>query len=1071
MVPIVPKRNRLVSTVLSAAVLLVAQLGRIPSASAVIGTAGDVSPIPPTAGGNVVGPFRIGNTGSGAMTVADGILLTNTNATILGDTITGIGVGVVDNSTWNMTTAGADLTVANNGAGSLRLVNFGIMNVPDALFVAAQLNSLGDVSVTGFGTILRTTGAANIAERGQAVATIQTGGRLVTGAGTIGDEIFSDGRVTLRDQFSLWRSSSTLTIAHAGRGLLQVLDGARVENTSATIGNLAGSTGSVEVSGLSSVWDSPQGLVVGESGHGSLLISNGAFVTAGVGANSTTLGRQVGSIGQLEVRGRDSLFSASSFTVGGSGDGILRILDGGRAKAGNAILGDNLSARGEVLVDGPGSEWSVTALTVSEPGEARLTISDGGLVRSNAVARVNALGRLTLGGGRLEIDNVQGLLNAGIVEGNGTIEGVFSNNAGGQLRPQGDAPLVITGSLINAGLVDVRSGELEVFGATTTNNLDIDAREGATLRFRGTGLDNNSGAQLAITSGLVDIFGAVDNNAGAEIAVGGTAVAVFHDAVTNAGTILIQPGGRILTLENLAFAPAAVLNLPLNSEGTGKLEVAGDVQLAGELEIPIAGGFMPLPGDQFTVLSSGGLGGTTFSAVSAGPANGLEFFPIYSATDVTIFTTAAGEKTWGVDAAGQTSIAVNWFGGVAPGGVGDVAAFTTVITADRTVTIDQPLTLGTIRFDDNNNYTIAGPQTLTLQAAANATAIIDVQSAHGDGAHTIAAPISLASDLNIVQQSSGQFTIAGSFNNPAGRTIAKSGAGTLVIAGPQQHGAGATLSVAEGSLVLNSDAGSAASRNLSVMAGSTVTFGATQHLAALNVGAGGVARLSAGGSKNVVTNSLIIVGGATPSGTLDITDNAAVIDFPVAGLNPVAEIRAQILAGRGGPGFGATWTGSGITSSTAAAQVAVEPEAVSVAFAVNGDLPLGPYATFRGETVDPSTVLVRYTRTGDASLDGVVNDDDVTILGATYAPGVPQPSWALGDFDYNGFVDDDDVTLLGAFYNPSAPPLIVPRAEQGVSAVAAVPEPATISLLGVVLAVCTVAAARRRRFTHSEARP
>ncbi|HJS09599.1 MAG TPA: hypothetical protein VJ809_18150, partial [Pirellulales bacterium] len=773
MVPLTLKRNSAVFMVLAAA-LLVAQLGRPPSADAAIGTAGDVSPIPPTAGGNVVGPFRIGNTGSGAMTVADGILLTNTNATILGDTITGLGVVVVNNSTWNMTTAGADLTVANSGAGSLRLVNFGVMSVPDALFVAAQLNSLGDVSVTDFGTILRTTGAVNIAERGQAVATIQAGGRMLTGAGIVGDEIFSVGRVTLRDQFSLWRSSSTLTIAHAGRAMLQVLDGARVENTSATIGNLTGSTGSVEVAGLSSVWDSPQGLVVGESGHGSLLISDGGFVTTGVGASFTTLGRQFGSMGRAEVRGRDSLFSVSSFIVGGSGDGVLRILDGGRARGGNAILGDNASGRGEVLVEGPGSEWSVTALTVSDPGEAQLTISGGGLVRSNAVARVNALGRLAFGGGRLEIDNVQGLLNAGIVEGNGTIEGAFSNNAGGQLRPHGDSPLVITGGLTNAGLVDIASGELEVFG-TTINNLDIDAREGATLRFRGAGLDNNSGAQLAVTSGLVDLFGAVDNNAGAEIAVGGTAVAVFHDAVTNAGTILIQPGGRILTLENLAFAPASVLNLPLNAQGTGTLEVAGDAQLAGNLQIPVADGFRPLPGDQFTVLSSGGLGGTTFSTVAAGPANGLEFFPIYSATDVTIFTTAAGEKTWGVDAAGQASVASNWFGGVAPGGIGDVAAFTTIITADRTVTIDQPLTLGTLRFDDNNNYTIAGPQTLTLQAAANAAATIDVQSAHGDGSHTITAPITIASNLNIVQQSAGAFTISGSLGNSAGRAITKSG--------------------------------------------------------------------------------------------------------------------------------------------------------------------------------------------------------------------------------------------------------------------------------------------------------
>ena len=80
-------------------------------------------------------------------------------------------------------------------------------------------------------------------------------------------------------------------------------------------------------------------------------------------------------------------------------------------------------------------------------------------------------------------------------------------------------------------------------------------------------------------------------------------------------------------------------------------------------------------------------------------------------------------------------------------------------------------------------------------------------------------------------------------------------------------------------------------------------------------------------------------------------------------------------------------------------------------------MPLGPYTNFRGQPVDATSILLAYTRTGDANLDGLVNDEDVTIVSATYAPGVPQPHWALGDFDYNGFVDDDDVTLLGAFYN------------------------------------------------------
>ena len=83
----------------------------------------------------------------------------------------------------------------------------------------------------------------------------------------------------------------------------------------------------------------------------------------------------------------------------------------------------------------------------------------------------------------------------------------------------------------------------------------------------------------------------------------------------------------------------------------------------------------------------------------------------------------------------------------------------------------------------------------------------------------------------------------------------------------------------------------------------------------------------------------------------------------------------------------------------------------------------------------------------------MVNDDDVTIVGAVYAPGVANASWANGDFDYNGFVDDDDVTLLGALYDPSATPILAPAA-----GVAAVPEPATLILALVVtcLACCLV---------------
>jgi hypothetical protein len=210
-----------------------------------------------------------------------------------------------------------------------------------------------------------------------------------------------------------------------------------------------------------------------------------------------------------------------------------------------------------------------------------------------------------------------------------------------------------------------------------------------------------------------------------------------------------------------------------------------------------------------------------------------------------------------------------------------------------------------------------------------------------------------------------------------------------------------------------------------------------------------------------VLSTLSIAGDSAPIARFDLTNNAVTINY--TGSSPGAAVREQILAGRGGSGFGSPWNGPGITSSAATTANAAEPESRSIGYAENASLPLGPYTTFRGQPVDDTSLLITYTRTGDANLDGLVNDDDVTIVGATYAPGVPQPSWALGDFDYNGFVDDDDVTLLGAFYDPIAPPLNFPAEPGAASSIAAVPEPGGLGLILICTAATLIIGCRWKR--------
>ena len=53
-------------------------------------------------------------------------------------------------------------------------------------------------------------------------------------------------------------------------------------------------------------------------------------------------------------------------------------------------------------------------------------------------------------------------------------------------------------------------------------------------------------------------------------------------------------------------------------------------------------------------------------------------------------------------------------------------------------------------------------------------------------------------------------------------------------------------------------------------------------------------------------------------------------------------------------------------------------------------------AAFRGQAVDLTSVLIAYTRTADANLDGVVNNDDVTVVGANFAPGAAEAGLGAG---------------------------------------------------------------------------
>src|SRR5206468_174900 len=133
-----------------------------------------------------------------------------------------------------------------------------------------------------------------------------------------------------------------------------------------------------------------------------------------------------------------------------------------------------------------------------------------------------------------------------------------------------------------------------------------------------------------------------------------------------------------------------------------------------------------------------------------------------------------------------------------------------------------------------------------------------------------------------------------------------------------------------------------------------------------------------------------------------------------------------------------SWNGVGVNSSVAAAAASTAhrtalgyAEASSVGIGAGG-------GTFSGQAVDNTSVLVRYTLSGDSNLSGGVDLTDFTFLAANFNK-VGGATWLQGDYNYDGNVDLTDFTFLASNFNQSL------SAGDAASLGAPVPEPSTVT--------------------------
>jgi hypothetical protein len=288
------------------------------------------------------------------------------------------------------------------------------------------------------------------------------------------------------------------------------------------------------------------------------------------------------------------------------------------------------------------------------------------------------------------------------------------------------------------------------------------------------------------------------------------------------------------------------------------------------------------------------------------------------------------------------------------------------------------------------------------------------------------------------------------FNNAATYNIG--GTGSLTVQTTTGNG---SIGVLSGSHKLNLPVTFASSTDINIAAGAQLTLGnPTTIKANKTVTKTGNLQIQApltieAGAALVTAGGFTRLFGAPSMGTgamIDVKNTQMVIDYGGLG-SQAATVRAQLISGYNLGG----WNGPGINSSSAA----VNANKFAVGYAEASEIFSTFPATFGGQPVSNTSVLVRYTISGDANLSGNVDLTDFTFLAQNFNKQTGA-SWLNGDFNYDGKVDLTDFTFLAANFNQAVP------ADAGALG-ASVPEPASLAAATMLAGLGLSAFGRRSR--------
>ena len=744
----------------------------------------------------------------------------------------------------------------------------------------------------------------------------------------------------------------------------------------------------------------------GALGTGPVLVGNGLLGYNAPRATSHELGVQVFDGGVVDLGVVPT--SADKFTVRAGGT-----ISGSGQELGALSIGEN-------LVIQPGAMISHTDFNVSQDGNPKglgttplyiFGLTESEFEQNFFMGSGAATPWRGIGGTRGDItfgtpNRVIGIASEGelLVPTGGTLRvnatvGVLGGGAG-TLRKTGAGKAILTSpsNLAFKSLVD--RGTLQIDGAHPG---DVVIAPGAVLS--GTG---NIGGTVTMTDGI-------DGAAGPHIAPG-----------ASIGT---------LTVGNLELTPTTQLDFELNdAEQSDRINVSGNLVLDGHLNITEMPDFGPRSYRLLDFLGSVKDNGLEIGRASDAYAYEIKVVPVFTRPGGYVMLNVLGEKQWNVDGSGEWDDAGKWLGPV-PNVAGSRANFLGKLTkgpADVMMSGDK--TVGRMRFDNQNTYRLvagAGGGSLRLDNGGEG-ALLAVES----GRHEIHVPIVAVDDADIDVNENHVLTASGGITVNPGRMVKRTGEGILDV-GPVTMAAGARFKANQGGTrAVNFRGGT-----LSIREGALVQV-----------------RSSDGTPTGTSKIDALTIEGETDSweGRLDLRDNDLIVQATAATRQAVlSQLHNQVKHGRNSTGF--LWGGQGIVTTSAARN-----PIVGLAVAMNDRGNGTPIFTdFSGQSVDVSSVLVKYTYNGDANLDGRVNADDYFRIDAGFLAQHQNPLYVQGDFNYDGKVNADDYFLIDQAFLGQGGVLDVSDFGGGaLAAAAAVPEP---SIAGLAAVACGALLRRRRR--------